>query len=84
MVYATPPVLLCGLFQVHSKHSNRALTLTQQSYMPCCHIAICYTKKTKQTSILKIIKLKKGVGIQVIKSFETSYLYAVIANGITT
>jgi len=44
---------------------------------------ICY-KKTKQTSVLKIIILKKGVDIQAIKSCETSYLYVVIANSITT
>ena len=36
------------------------------------------------TSILKVINFKKGVGILAIKSCETSYLYIVIANGITT
>ena len=44
---------------------------------------ICYSKKVKQTSVLKIINLKR-VGIQTIKSCETSYLYVVTANGITT
>ena len=82
MVDATPPALLCGLFQVHSKHPNRALTLIQQSCMSSCHIANAIIKN-KQTSILKI-KFKKGVGTQPIKSCETSYLYVVIANGITT
>ena len=43
MVYDTPPVLLCGLFKVYSKHPNRAVTLIQQSYMPSYHIDI--TKK---------------------------------------
>jgi len=52
--------------------------------MTSYHIAICYTKKTKQTSVLKIINFKKGVGIQAIKSCETSYLYVVIAKSITT
>ena len=51
--------------------------------MTSYHVAICYNKKTKQTSVLKIIDLKKGVGIQAIKRCETSYLYVVIANGIT-
>jgi len=59
MVDAIPPVLLCGLFQVHSKHPNRAVTLIQKSCMPCCHIAICYNNKTKQTNILKIINFRK-------------------------
>ena len=36
MVEAMPPVLLCGLFKVHSKHSVRAVTLIQQ---------LCYNKK---------------------------------------
>ena len=49
--------------------------------MSSCYKAICYNKKTKQTSILKILK---GVGIQVIKSCETSYWYVVIANDIAT
>ena len=75
MVDATPPVLLCGLFPVLSKHSNRALTLIQHSCMSSCHIAICYSKKTKQTIMLQIINLKKGVGIQAIKSCETNYLH---------
>ena len=81
MVDATSPVLLGGLFQVHTKHCNRALTLIQQLCISSCHIAICYNRKTKQTSVLKIINFKKGVGIQVIKSCETSYLCVVIANG---
>ena len=45
MVDATPPVLLCGLFQVHSKLSNRAVTLIEQLCMTSYHIAICYNKK---------------------------------------
>jgi len=46
MIDATLPVLLCGLFQVYSKHSNRALTVIQQSCMSSCHIVtICYNKK---------------------------------------
>jgi len=35
--------------------------------MTSYYIAMCYNKKTKQTSVLKIINLKKGVGIQAIK-----------------
>jgi len=45
MVDATPPVLLWGLFQVHSKLSNRAVTVIEQACMTSYHIAICYTKK---------------------------------------
>jgi len=33
MVEAMLPVLLCGLLKVHWKHSNRAVTLKQQSCM---------------------------------------------------
>ena len=51
MVDATPPVLLCGLFHVHSKHSNRAVILTEQSCMTSYHITIRHNKKTKQTSV---------------------------------
>ena len=83
MVDATPPVLLWGLFQVHLKLSNRAVTLIEQACMTSYYIAICYNKKTKQTSVLKIINFKKGIGIQAIKSCEISYLYVVIANSIT-
>ena len=35
-------------------------------------------------SVLKNHQFRKGVGIQVIKSCETSYLYIVKANGIAT
>ena len=31
MVKAMPPVLLCGLFKVHLKHSNRGVTLIQST-----------------------------------------------------
>ena len=54
MVDAMPPVLLCSLFQVHSKHFNRAVTLIQQSCMSSCHIAICYNKKLN-----KLVHFKK-------------------------
>ena len=38
----------------------------------------------EDTSVLKIINLNKGVGIQSIKSCETSYLYVIIVNSIAT
>jgi len=41
MADATPPVLLWGVFQVHLKLSNRAVTLIEQSCMTSYHIAIC-------------------------------------------
>jgi len=56
MVEAMPPVQLCDLFKVHLKNSNRAVTLIQQS---CMSRAICYNKKTKQTSVLKITNFEK-------------------------
>ena len=61
------------LFKVHSKHSNRAVTLIQQSCMSSHHIANCYCKKTKHTSVL-ILKVE----IQAIKSCETSYLQLMV------
>jgi len=58
--------LLCCLLRVHSKYSNRAITLIQQS---ACLIStlmaphsLCYNKKTKQTTILKIINFKRKWG----------------------
>ena len=38
MVEAMPPVLLYGLFKVHSKLSNRAVTIIQQSCMSSYHM----------------------------------------------
>ena len=58
MAEAMSPVLLCELFKVHSKRSNRAVTLIQHSCMSSHLIAICYNKKAKQTSALKIINFR--------------------------
>jgi len=69
-------VMLCTLLKVPSKHSDRAITVIQQSCMSSYHASymllyiILYIYKS---SVLKIINFK-GVGIQVIKSCETSYL----------
>jgi len=48
MVEVMPLVLLCGLFKVHSKHSNRTVTVIQQS---CSYSYHKY--KTKKTSVSK-------------------------------
>ena len=52
MVKAMSPVLLCSLFKVHSKYSNRAVALIQQLCMSSYHIAVCYNKK----NLLQCIK----------------------------
>ena len=59
MVEAKPPVLLCGLLKVHSKHSSRAVTLIQQSCMSSYHIAVCYNKKLNKLVYLKKCYFKK-------------------------
>ena len=55
-----------------------------QTFINNIPISSAIVKLLYCTSVLKIINLKKGVGIQAIKSCETSYLYVVIANSITT
>ena len=75
--------LQCYLLRAHSKYSNRAITLIQQSCISNILIkqsphSLCY-KKTKQTSILKL----KGSKDLSDKKLRNNFLVA-RANGITT